>query len=452
MNIRKYRREDFRRRVQWIALVMGVVVCLLAFLLGNYIVSSHKGEDSQTMRTTDLSSISFKSPKKELDIKMADPAMSKMWGIYAVQAEKAWTQLNILGHHKVTVAVIDTGIDKQHLDLQKNLWVNTGETGLDKSGKDKRSNGKDDDKNGCVDDVHGCNFIKMTGDISDSHGHGSHIAGIIGATRGNGVGVSGVAPNVSMMILKYYEPARPGFQNLANTIKAIHYAIDHGAHIINYSGGGTSPSLKERQAIERARRKGILFVTAAGNEKSNLDLTSHYYPADYPLDNIISVTAFDKSKKILPTSNYGASTVDIAAPGNQILSTLPGDKYGYMTGTSQATAFVTGVATLIRSRYPDFSFRQIIKHLTVTGDLDMNLNGKTIHRKRLNTYRALVMLGEGVSATGVVADNVLSTKVFSLNNNQTVNPKLQGRLPQILTSFEGITSLGRYLKDIVRDK
>ena len=445
MNIRRYKREDSQRRLQWIILVMGVVGCLLAFLLGNYIVSSHKGDGSQIMRTTNLSSISFKSPKKELDIKMADPAMSKMWGIYAVQAQKAWTQLNILGHHKVVVAVIDTGIDKQHLDLQKNLWVNTGETGLDKSGKDKRNNGKDDDENGCVDDVHGCNFINMTGDISDSHGHGTHIAGIIGATQGNGVGVSGVAPNVSMMILKYYEPKRPGFQNLTNTIKAIHYAIDHGAHIINYSGGGTSPSLEERKAIERAHKKGILFVTAAGNEKSNLDLTSHYYPADYPLDNIISVTAFDRFTKILPTSNYGASTVDIAAPGNQILSTLPGDKYGYMTGTSQATAFVTGVATLILSRYPDFSFRQIIKHLTVTGDLDMNLNGKTIHRKRLNTYRALAMLGQGVSATGIIADNVPSAKTFSLSNNQTMNPKSQGGLSQVSTSFEGINFLGKSL-------
>ena len=148
------------------------------------------------------------------------------------------------------------------------LWVNSGETGVDKKGKNKGSNGIDDDGNGCIDDIHGCNFINMTGNIRDLHGHGTHIAGIIGATRGNGVGVSGVAPHISMMILKYYDPAASGFNNLNNTVKAIHYAIQQGAHIINYSGGGTSPSVLEKRAIKLAEKKGILFV--AGRRKREI--------------------------------------------------------------------------------------------------------------------------------------------------------------------------------------
>ena len=331
--------------------------------------------------------------------------------------------------------------------------MNKGETGVDKKGQDKRKNGKDDDGNGCIDDVHGCNFITMTGDIEDSHGpgHGTHISGIIGATQGNGVGVSGVAPNVSMMILKFYDPKRPGFQNLNNTVKAIYYAIENGAHIINYSGGGTSPSPEEKRAIEKAQKKGILFITAAGNEKSNLDLTSHYYPADYPLDNIISVTAFDKSKKILPTSNYGAFSVDIAAPGNNILSTLRGGQYGTMTGTSQATAFVTGVAALILSRYPDFNFKKVIQHLTVTGDLERNLNGKTIHRKRLNTYRALAMLSQGVSATGAIANNLSGPAPSGFNKGLSNNGDIQptSELAQTTISIQKMTSLRNFLNKAI---
>ena len=286
----------------------------------------------------------------------------------------------------------------------------------------------------------------MTGDITDRHGHGTHIAGIIGATKGNGVGISGVAPNVSMMILKYYDPKATGVNNLNNTVKAIHYAIQQGAHIINYSGGGLDPSPIERRSVKEAHKRGILFIAAAGNEKSNLDSKSKsYYPADYPLDNIISVTAFNKSKNVLPTSNYGASSVDIAAPGNNILSTLPGGQYGHMTGTSQATAFVTGVAALIMSKYKDFDAQKIIKHITLTGDLDPNLVGKTIYRKRLNTYRALAMLDQGVSATGIIAANTSSVGTFSIQKKSQKKPHL------VHTNFSvsEITSFGKNLQNII---
>ncbi len=361
--------------------------------------------------------------KKEKDL--LDPAISKMWGLQSVQAIKAWNQLNIKGDRKIIVAVIDTGIDTKHPDLQKNLWVNT---------KEIPGNGKDDDMNGCIDDVHGCNFISNKGDIKDNHGHGSHIAGIIGATHGNGVGISGVAPNVSMMILKYYDPRAPGINNLVNTVKAIKYAVKQGAHIINYSGGGLEASPAERKAIEEARKKGILFVAAAGNEKSNSDIHG-YYPADYKMSNIISVTAINKNKYVLPSSNYGAASVDVAAPGNNILSTLPGGQYGKMTGTSQATAFVTGVAALIMSRFPDFTPSKVIKHLTQTGDFDQRLSGKTKHKKRLNTYRALTILDSGVGVTGIVAKNMQNSPETKFSIESTTDRSTSATDETGLASF-----------------
>src|SRR5690606_16720385 len=209
--------------------------------------------------------------------------------------------------------VIDTGIDVAHPDLKANLWVNPGESGLDKNGNDKATNGLDDDGNGFRDDVHGWNFVANDDDLADNHGHGTHIAGIIGAEGGNGVGISGISPKVSLMTLKYYDPKAPGLNNLMNTVKAIRYATKMGAHIINYSGGGLEPSEEERKAVAEANQKGILVVAAAGNEKSNSDIHA-YFPADYPLPNIISITAIDKEKNVLPSSNYGQHSVDLAPP------------------------------------------------------------------------------------------------------------------------------------------
>ena len=270
-----------------------------------------------------------------------DPAVKQAWGLKKSDAARAWSVSK--GSRKVVVAVIDTGIDEDHEDLKNNIWTNPGETGLDAKGRDKATNGIDDDDNGFVDDVHGWNFVSNNNSLVDNHGHGTHIAGIIGAEADNKKGIIGIAPEVSLMILKYYDPNVNGTDNLKNTIRAMQYAVKMGAHIINYSGGGTEFSHEEQDAVMSAEKKGILFVAAAGNEKSNSD-QFHYYPADYKLKNIISVTAIDPTTEVLPSSNYGVETVDIAAPGYNILSCLPKNSYGLMTGTSQATAFVTGAA------------------------------------------------------------------------------------------------------------
>lgn len=284
----------------------------------------------------------------------------------------------------------------------------SGESGKDKYGKDKSSNGIDDDGNGYIDDIHGWNFVSNNNDLTDNHGHGDHIAGIIGAEAGNGKGIVGISPNVSLMILKYFDPKKPG-DNLKNTIRSIHYAIEKGAHIINYSGGGTEFSNSEFEAVKLASSKGILFVAAAGNERSNSD-KFHYYPADYKLPNVISVTAIDPNTEVLSTSNYGVETVDIAAPGQNIISTLPGNTYGPMTGTSQATAFVSGCAALVMAHKKSFKAIDVRKYILETGDAVSSLYGKTRYARQLNMFKALTILDKGTTATGAIAVNTENMK------------------------------------------
>lgn len=392
--------------------------------------ASLAGKQSATDEARDLvlgkaKSVQRKKGEKESSVIFNDPHIQNKWGLERTNAQRAWEITQ--GSKDIIVAVIDTGIDKEHRDLEENLWANPGESGLDEKGKDKASNGVDDDKNGFVDDVHGWNFVASNNSLVDNHGHGTHIAGIVGARGGNNFGISGVAPRVSLMVLKYYDPKASNSNNLKNTIEAIRYAVKMKAHIINYSGGGTDYSAEEFAAVKEAEKAGILFVAAAGNEKSNSDESGkHYYPADYELSNIISVTAVNKEEtKVLASSNYGVRTVDLAAPGENIYSTLPGNGFGLMTGTSQATAFVTGVAALVMSHNRDFSSADVKKYILKTGDEYPSLLSKTGTARLLNSFKALAQLDKGVGLTGVVASNTdrVGKKAFSSDANIR-DPKL----------------------------
>jgi thermitase len=409
-------------------------------------------KNSKVTRATELGKPQPVDQKnqKEVNLIMTDPAMKQKWDLSQTSTYEAWAKLGALGDREIKVCVIDTGVDIKHIDLKNNLWTNKGETGKDSDGKDKSKNGIDDDNNGYVDDLHGFNFVHNNGDLTDNHGHGTHIAGAIGAEGGNGTGISGVAPKVSLIIAKYYDPKASSNNNLVNTVLSIRYCISVGAQIINYSGGGLDPSEKEKEAIALAREKGILFVAAAGNEQSNSDVQK-YYPADYDLDNIISVTAVDQKQEVLPTSNYGIQSVDIAAPGKNIYSTLPGSRYGYMTGTSQATAVVTGVAALIYSKYKDFDAARVIRHITQTGDLEQDkLNGKTRYQKRLNTYRALAILDSGVGATGAITQNTASMKDtdFSVSSRDISNDSGSSKT----ISPESLVGFGKDLQKMILDE
>lgn len=274
-----------------------------------------------------------------------DPRLSSNWGLERIHAPEARKQEQGRGTKGVLVAIIDTGCDVHHPDLSASVWHNPGEMGLDADGLPKQSNGIDDDDNGFVDDFQGWNFSDDSNDVEDEHGHGTHVAGIIG-------GVEGVSPRVSLMILKYYDPAAPPMANVANTIAAIRYAVKMGADVINYSAGGGVRNAQEFAALKWAEEKGVLVVAAAGNEGLDSDHFP-FYPADYDLTNILSVTAVDQYDDLLSTSNYGVRSVALAAPGKNIYSTLPNGQHGYLTGSSQATAFATGVAALLIARHPE---------------------------------------------------------------------------------------------------
>lgn len=281
-----------------------------------------------------------------------------------------------LQKNHIVVAVIDTGVDIKHKDLQKFIWINDGESGKDSLGRDKATNLIDDDNNGFIDDIHGWNFVNNNNDVSDLHGHGTHISGIIKKEFQKHGKKRILQPSLRLMILKYYDSHSADSENIVNTVKALNYAAKMQARVINYSGGGGSPYLPERQAIENAGHKNILLVAAAGNNNANTD-NNGYYPADYELDNIISVTAADNNGELVSFSNYGLSTVDIAAPGKLIFSTLPKNTYGLMSGTSQATAFVTGVAARLLAHNTTMSPKDVLADLLVGCKFNKSLKGKT---------------------------------------------------------------------------
>jgi subtilisin family serine protease len=216
----------------------------------------------------------------------------------------------------------------------------------------------------------------------DEHGHGTHIAGVIS-------GKNGIAPGVSLMILKYFDEMATGEQNLSYTVNAIYYAVHMGAKIINYSGGGILRSREEEDALKWAESHGVLVVAAAGNEGLNSDFF-HFYPADYDLPNILSVGAIDRNAQILSLSNFGKSTVDISAPGKNIYSTLHGGIYGFMTGTSQATAFASGVSALLMSQNPEMRKPEtLIRHLLTRTQSKPQLRGLSRSEAILDAEMAL---------------------------------------------------------------
>lgn len=277
---------------------------------------------------------------------------------------------------RVLVAVIDTGADITHKDLKKFIWLNEGESGKDSYGRDKSTNGVDDDMNGYIDDLHGWNFANNSNDLSDFDGHGTHITGIIKDQFQKQKRNPKQKDSLQMMILKYYDPKAEDTENIANTIKAIHYATQMKARLINYSGGGAQKNLMEYQAILQAGQKEILFIAAAGNNKTDTDDTK-FYPASYKLKNIISVAAVDNNGELMPFSNYGRNSIDVAAPGKSIYSTLPHNTHGFMSGTSQATAFITGMLARLILKNNLRKSQEMLVDLLATGIFNKSLKNKT---------------------------------------------------------------------------
>lgn len=271
-----------------------------------------------------------------------DPEFPQLGGLRNINAPTAWG--NTTGGN-VVVAVIDTGVDFRHPDLQENMWVNIKE-------RDGRP-GEDDDGNGYVDDIHGYNFVDDNGTPYDVHGHGTHCAGTIAAVGNNGLGVVGVCWDAKIMALKYLNDEGFGGSSY-QAARAIDYAVANKAKIISASWGGSMPSIELQNAIERARRAGVVFVAAAGNDDRNVDGADNY-PSGYEVDNIIAVGAIDSANRKASFSNFGINKVDIGAPGVDILSLAPDGRYASMSGTSMATPHVAGALALLASAKPKSS-------------------------------------------------------------------------------------------------
>lgn len=285
-----------------------------------------------------------------------------------INAPEAW-EITTGSRHAV-VAVIDSGVDYTHPDIAANVWTNPREVAGD---------GIDNDANGFVDDVRGWDFANADADPMDDDGHGTHVSGTIGAVGNNAIGVAGVNWQVSIMGLKFLDAEGNGYTS--DAVAAVTYATrmrrDFGVNVvaINASWGGETRSTALADAIAAAGRAGILFVTAAGNESSNNDRVASY-PANQANDAVIAVAATNRSNRLAAFSNYGSKTVDLAAPGEAILSTVPGGGYASFSGTSMATPYVTGTVALMVAANPRATAAEIRSALLSTVKPIAALSGK----------------------------------------------------------------------------
>lgn len=328
-----------------------------------------------------------------------DPLFSYLWGLNNINqfsgsssaadidAPEAWKIYKPTG--TVVVAVIDTGIDYNHPDLASNVWVNSLED-INHDGKLTKAdlNGKDDDKNGLVDDVLGWNFNKGNNDPMDDNGHGTHVSGTIAAGVNNKIGVAGVAGQgyVKVMPLKFLDATGSGY--VSDAVNALAYATMKHAQIANNSWGGTGYSQAMMTAMQQYQASGGLFVAAAGNNASNND-SAPFYPASYNLANEIAVAAISYNNMLASFSNYGASTVGLAAPGYYVASTWPNNQYALLSGTSMAAPHVSGVAALLLSQKASLTGVQLKAKLLGTVKKNSTLSTNTSSGGVVNAYNAL---------------------------------------------------------------
>ena len=313
-----------------------------------------------------------------------DPRFSDLWNLTIISAPEAWDLQT--GDRTNIVGVIDTGVDLDHEDLEANIWINPGE-----SGDGKESNGIDDDGNGFIDDYRGWDFINDDNNPNDDNDHGTHVSGTLGAVGDNGIGIVGVNWEVSIMALKFL--GADGSGSLDDAIGAILYATNNGAKVLSNSWGSEERSQALEDAIQFANDNGVLFVAAAGNGgadgvgDNNDSFPS--YPANYEVPNVISVAASTSSDDLPRFSNFGKNSVDLAAPGADILSTVRNNRYERFSGTSMATPHVSGAAALIWAQYPGINSNQVKIRLLGSVDRKPAYTGEVATGGRLNVHKAL---------------------------------------------------------------
>ncbi|HOT95827.1 MAG TPA: S8 family serine peptidase [bacterium] len=350
-----------------------------------------------------------------------DPSFSKQWGLHNtgqsggladadIDAPDAWETAT--GSTSIIVGIVDSGIDYRHPDLRANLYTNPGEDPWSNPDDPTTGNKIDDDGNGYIDDWKGYNFYTDTNDPYDENGHGTHVAGIVGAAGNNGVGVSGVCWQVRLLPLRFLDASGNG--NVGDAIEAIEYGVRMGVRVFNNSWGGADKSTFLEEAVQLAHDHNALFVAAAGNDGVNTDTTPEY-PACLQIDNVVSVAASDQGDQralwgddnddntndcgfacsnavaAVPGSNYGPASVDLAAPGKDIYSTVPGG-YAVFSGTSMAAPFVSGAAALLLARNFSLTDLQLKQRLLSSVDPLSAFSGLTVTAGRLNLQKALAGL------------------------------------------------------------
>lgn len=378
-----------------------------------------------------------------------DPLFFQLWGLSNpfqsltgglspadIGATRAWDITT--GSDDLVVAVTDTGVDVSHPDLAANVWKNPGEI---------PGNGIDDDGNGFKDDVNGWNFFNKNNSVYVSASedfHGTHVAGTIGALGNNGIGTAGVAWHVKLMVLKFLGGAK-GTGKSSDAIKAINYVIDQrnrgvNVRVINASWGGGDDSQGLRDALSAAGNAGILFVCAAGNDGIDND-DDPSYPTAYAesMSNVISVAAINQGDQLSSFSNYGHSTVSVAAPGEFIYSLSPEGSYRVLSGTSQATPHVSGIAALLFANNPGLTPAQVKDRIIRTAEPITPLASKTVASGRANAYFALTNRIAPVSKP-VITNARVSKKAINIDG--------LGFLPgSSIVEVEGVTLTG----DVVYD-
>ncbi|MEK2647252.1 S8 family peptidase [Bdellovibrio sp. BCCA] len=350
---------------------------------GKFTVESAKDADEFTKKFIEpnLENIRYVEYDRRLQVEKTDEVRTTgfvdSWGQDKVSVRNVWAQ-GIYGQN-VKVAVVDAYVDYTHPQIAPRIAINTGEI---------PNNGKDDDGNGVVDDYYGASFVSVPSNNQTPSSHGTHVAGIIAADSRYG-SVEGMAPQAQIIPAQFI--ANDGGGSLGDAVLALQYSASRGAKIINASWGGAPCVASLRNTFQELQSKGILVVVAAGNDGRDIDVYPEF-PASFNLSNQITVAASSVSDFMTSWSNSGFNFVHLAAPGERILSTVPGNTTAYMDGTSMAAPFVTGAAALLWSARPNATAVQIKQAILQSVDVSAGHEFKVNTRGRLNVDRALQVL------------------------------------------------------------
>ncbi len=390
-------------------------------------------------------------PERHLVELPDDSLASIQYHLSSIRATDAWDFLPEEG--TVIVGVVDTGIDYEHEDLAGNIFINPGESGEDGNGKDKRSNGIDDDNNGYVDDWRGWDFVSQESSGFDNdplpgHEHGTHVGGIIAAIINNKTGIAGVAKRVKLLPVKISADS-PWSRSVENSYEGVLYAAIAGADVINCSWGGTASSFAEEEIINAALDMGSVIVAAAGNDGSD----TRFYPASYK--GVLSVAAIDVDNKKAFYSNYN-STIDVSAPGSEILSTIPGNEYKLLSGTSMASPVAAGVAAMVRLKFPDYSNEEVIEHVKAT-TFNLDSLSSLYYKWKIGTGKVDAFMAlSSLNAKSALIENVIFTDknedgLFEDGEEATLEFEIRNILSDLSNSWIKIIPVEGYLKQMSSD-